>query len=291
MSDIFTDNNIYPHKEKIKDHFKDFYNTAFVAFLPFFKVEKPRAEKTNYKKSKQITFDEAIENLEIFKDIPEFDADIFSYRNDDYPSSSEIFNTGVAIRWKDIIKGAELENSSELNKALRTSIGGLRQFFQRPELAKKLNNYTDSESIWHPTEGSFDAISLVAIYKVFKLLRKNQIVLVDEFYKKTRIIELNKLNEFEFHEKVDFKDYYLYSSDREILFTIEWDSFFFLIATNNDNMRQILDANLFEGFLCEDTTIHNWDYKEGELQALLVDEEKQITNEAKTKKPWWKFWN
>ena len=285
MNDIFK-NNIYPHEGKIKDHFKDFYDTVFVAFLPFFQIDRQPVDKVNLKKAKQITFEEARQEMEFLKDIPEPNAEIYSYSNNEYPTDEEIYKSAKIITWDTVVKGAELADNSELNKALRTSIGAVRKIFQRPELTDKLNNLTDSKNIWHPTEGGFDTLSKIAIYKTFKLLGKNQIVVTDEFYETTSIIELDRLTELELVETVNFKDYYLYSTDKELLFTIEWDSFFFLIATDTEKMKQIIEANLFEGFLCNDQTQHEWDYKEGELQTLLNLEEKQ-----KTKKQWWKFWN
>jgi hypothetical protein len=281
MTDIFADKNIYPHEGKIKDHYKDFYETAFVAFLPFFKVDRQHTDNTNFKKSKQITHEEAKQELDILKDIPPFNADIFSYSNKDFPTDQEIFDFGLPVSWDTVVKGSGLKNNSELNKALRTSIGALRQVFRRPELTDKLNKFTHDQDIWHPTEGSFDTLSKIAIYKTFKLLGKNKIVVTDGFYETTSIIELDTITEFELTEKVSYKDYYLYSTDKELLFTIEWDSFFFLIATDNEKMKQIIEAKLFEGFLCKENTEHTWDYEDGEIQKYLDIEEKQKVITAK----------
>jgi len=289
MNDIFTDKNIYPHEGNIKEHFKDFYDTLFVSFLPFFQVDRQSTSETNLKKSKQITYEQALNEMEFLKDIPKQNAEIFSYSNKDYPTDEEIFKTGKIIIWKTILKEAGLTDFSELNKALRTSIGAVRPIFQRPQLRDKLNNYTNRQSIWHPTEGCFDTFSKIAIYKTFKLLGKNQIVVTDELYETTSSIEIDQLTDFEFSEKIRHKDYYLYSIDKEILFTVEWDSFFFLIATEIKKMKQIIEQNLFEGFLCDEKTQHEWDYKEGEVQELLDLEEKQKISKTTTKKQWWKF--
>lgn len=293
MTDIFSDYKIYPCEGKIKDHFKDFYESAFIAFLPFFKVDRQHAYNTNFKKSKHITHEEARQELDFLKDIPLFNADIYSYSNKDYPTEQEIFDSGQAISWDAIIKGSGLKDYSELNKALKTSIGALRQVFRRPELTEKLNNYTTNQSIWHPTEGGFDILSKVAIYKTFKLLDKNEIIVIDGFYETTLTLELDKLTEFEFSKKVAYKDSYIYSSDKELLFAIDWDSFFFLIATGQEKMNKIISSNLFEGFICNEKTEHTWDYKEGEIQKYLDIEEKQkvLTAKPTTKKQWWKFWN
>ena len=292
MSDIFN-NNIYPHEGKIKDHFKDFYDSVFVAFLPFFQVDRQPTDKANLKKAKHITYEDAKQEMEFLKDIPKPNAEIYSYSNNEYPTDKEIFEKGKAVVWSEIINGAGLNDFSELNKALRTSIGALRKVFQRPGLTEKVNDYTDSQNIWHPTEGGFDTLSKVAVYKTFKLLGKNQIIITDEFYETTSILDIDKLSDFEFTEKVSFKDYYLYSEDKKILFTIEWDSFFFLIATGQENMNKIISSNLFEGFVCNEKTEHNWDYEDGEIQKYLDIEERQklLTAKPTTKKQWWKFWN
>lgn len=273
MNDIFK-HNIYPHQGKIKDHFKDFYDTVFVAFLPFFYVDRQPADKANLKKAKHITFEEAKQEMEFLKHIPKPNAEIYSFSNNEYPTDEEIYESGKIITWDTVVQGSGLVDYSELNKALRTSIGAVRKIFQKPELTEKLNNFTDSQSIWHPTEGGFDTLSKIAIYKVFKILGKTQIVVTDEFYETTSSLDLDILTEFDFIEKVSYKDYYLYSTDKEILFAIEWDSFFFLIATDSEKLKTIIQKKLFEGFLCNEKTQHEWDYKEGELQALLDIEEK-----------------
>lgn len=289
MKDIFEEKNIYPHEEKIKDHFKDFYGSIYVAYLPFFKIENHLSEKNNYKKSEKITFEEAKKEIDILNNIPKPNAEIFSYSNEDYPTNTEIYNNGKIVSWKTIIEEANLKDKTELNKALRTSIGALRKIFRKPELCEKLNGYTTKNNVWHPTEGDFDIFSKMAIYRIFKMFNKNEILIVDEFYENNNVITLNELTEYEFIEKIEYGDYYIYSVDKEILFTIEWDSFFFLIATDKNKMEKIIEAKYFEGFLCDSNTTHNWDYLDDELEELLEIEKKQ--KKITKNKNWWKFWN
>lgn len=289
MSNIFEGKNIYPHDEKIKEHFKSLYDSIYVAYLPFFRVENHVSEKNNYKKSEKIVFEEAKLEIDILKNIPKPNAEIFSYSNKDYPTDVEIYNKGKIIYWETIIKEAGLKDKAELNKALRTSIGSVRQIFRKPELSSKLSEYTTSNNIWHPTEGAFDVFSRIGIYRTFKLFNKNEIILVDEFYENFNSINLNELTEYEFSEKINFRDFYIYSADKEILFTIEWDSFFFLIATDKIKMNKILLEKYFEGFLCDSETTHNWDYLNGELEQILEIEKKQ--NKKSENKKWWEFWN
>lgn len=235
MSDIFKANQIFPPEGKIKDHFKTIFDEVFVALMPFFKM------KNHHK---------------------------------DFPADEEIFKTGKIMSWKTICDATGLKDYAELNKALRTSTGALRPIFQQPELLEKLNRFTEGQSIWYPTAGSFDVFSKVAIYKTFKRFGNNKIVVTDEFYDKTFNLEIGELTDFEFSKKIGFKDYYIYDADREILFAISWDRFFFLIATDQEKMRRITASNLFEGFLCNEKTHLYWEYKKDDLQELL-DKEKQ----------------
>ena len=287
-NDIFEEKNIYPHEEKIENHFKEFFNCVYVAFMPFFKIENQFSNNNNYKKSEKITFEQAKKELDILKKIQEPNAEIFSYSNEDYPTTAEIYKSGKIVSWKSIVSEIDLKDSTELNKALRTSIGALREIFRKNELCEKLNNYTEENNIWHPTEGNFDVFSKIGIYRIFKMFNKNEILIVDEFYENKNTIYLNQLTEYEFLEKIGYDDYYIYSIDKEILFTIEWDSFFFLIATDKNKMEKIIKEKYFEGFLCDSKTTHNWDYLDGELEKLLEIEKNQ---KKKTQnKKWWKFW-
>lgn len=260
MGDIFDEQMLYPHQGAIKEHFKDHYETVFIALLPFFQLDREETDKTSLKKAKLLSHEEALKEIDLLKKLPEAKREIYSYNNDRYPPDEDIFRKGKAICWNSIVNSSALAGYAELNTALRTSIGALNRNFTRPDLMEKLNNYTDNESIYHPTEGEFGVLSKMAIYKAFKLLGKNQIMLTDEFYENTSTVDLDRLTEYGFCDEIGGKDYYLYSVDKETLFTIEWDSFFFLIATDQNKMDQLIASNLFEGFLCNDNTDHYWEY-------------------------------
>ena len=256
MGNIFDEENLYPYQGVIKEHFKDHYDSVFIALLPFFQLDRKEADKANLKKAKLLSPEDVL--IDLLKNLPEANREIYSYDNEQYPTEEDIFREGKAILWDNIVKGSGLAGYAELNTALLTSINVLNRKFTRPDLMDKLNNYTDSESIYHPTEGVFGMLSKMAIYKALKLLGKNQIMITDEFYENTSTVDLDKTTEYEFCDHITFNDFYLYSVDKEILFTIEWDSFFFLIATDHKKMDQLIASNLFEGFSCNDKTEHFW---------------------------------
>jgi hypothetical protein len=279
MGDIFSEKKIYPHEGKIKEHFKDYYDTVFVAFLPFYNIDDGHEEKF---RTKKMTLEQAQQEIELLKNVPSANVEI--YKSIDLSASQDIYNRGKSITWGSIVKEAGLNDESELNKALRTSIGGLRHSLRRPEFTEKLDHYISAKGISSPQEGRFSVLSKVAIYNALKLLDKNEIIVLSEFHDSTKKLELTSLAEFEFIKNVSYEDYYIYSLDKEILFTIEWDSFFFLIASNKKNMEKLISVNLFEGFLCDAECTHNWDFKAGEIEQLLANE--NLATPPAVKK-WW----
>ncbi len=103
--------------------------------------------------------------------------------------------------------------------------------------------------------------------------KKPDISFTDEFFEETISINLNECSELSFLTSCWSKYKYIYSTDKSILFAIEWDSFFFLIAAEEQLMKQILETHLFEGFFCDKNTEHPWEFGENELQSLLTLEE------------------
>ncbi|ADF51762.1 DUF2711 family protein [Zunongwangia profunda] len=254
---IFTENKIYPEEETpLKEHFSEFYDSVYVASLPFFRIENETKSKS-FKASEKITVEQAKAEMKELKSLKLENVEIFT-SNKDYPKEKEIYENGVLIKWKEIVSNTELSDSIELNRALKTSIGAYKKKLERQDLLKTLNHYTDLEKIWHPSEGGFDLFTKKKIYQAFKNFNKDIIIIVDEFFENTVELDLTKLSEYEFIDKIDYKDYYIYSSDREILFTIEWDSYFCLVAVDKNKIEYI--ENHFEGFIADEKTTHLWDW-------------------------------
>jgi hypothetical protein len=276
---IFTDNKIYPNEEiPLKEHFSKFYDSVFVAFLPFVRMDYD-SDSRSFKASEQITVEEAKAKIKELEPLELENVEIFT-SNKDYPKEKDIYQNGSKIKWQEIISKSKLSDYIELNRALKTSIGAYKKKLERQDLLKTLNDYTDFEKIWHPTEGGFDVFAKQSIFQTFKNFNINKVIAVDEFFDGSVEIDLNELTELEFIEKVDYKKYYIYSSNKEILFTIDWDSYFYLVAVNKDKIEYI--ENIFEGFIADEKTTHLWDWKDGEINRIL-NQEKVIE-----KKPWWK---
>ncbi len=207
--DIFAERLFYPNYEiPFLSYFKDSYDSVFVAFLPFFKLNDYQIENQSLQKSHQISYEQLKEENKEFAKIPEFNAEIFSYKNENYPVDKTIIEKGEIVSWREIKEKALLGDFSEINKALKTSIGGYRQVFKTPHLLERLNAATEKEHIFYPTEGKFEPLVKLQIYTSLKYLNKKEILVIDEYLENEKELDLNSISLEDFIEKVEIKDYY-----------------------------------------------------------------------------------
>jgi hypothetical protein len=293
--DIFTEKRLHPgHDHPIKQHYKDYFDTVFIAFSPFFKMTNSNFSKDGPQKSKRITFEQAQAANEIFQKMPKPSADIYSYDSENYPDDEEIYLNAEQVFWSDIKEGCGFETSCDINKALKSSIGAYRKVFQRPDLAKRLSDFTKTNQVYHPTEGHFEIVSKKQIFEAFLLLSKPELVIEEEFCLNTKELNIASLTEKEFVEAVNFKDYFIYDNQKELLFAVDWDDFFFLICSSKENVDKLVSTLDFEGFYCDDQTEAAWELTSDEI-ALGIQKEQQQNEieqpiQTPDKKPWWKLW-
>jgi hypothetical protein len=124
------------------------------------------------------------------------------------------------------------------------------------------------------------------IFNAFQILNKKKIVIEEEFRLNKREVDITIINQKHFAEAVYAKDYFIYDIDKEVLFAIDWDDFFFLICSNRKNIETIVNSLSFEGFYCGHRTEAAWEFTREEIEAGLQKEQIQF----ESKKPWWKIW-
>jgi len=274
--EIVNKNKLYPDETTpLKEHFSGFTD-VFIGLVPFFqsssKISKAQSSK------EILTLEQAQEKDELFKNIETLNGVIYS-TSEEYPEDQEIIETGKPIFWNQIIKNTEIKDFRDLNKALMTSIGAYHKKQRREDTLKILNDYTEKSNIWHPTEGTFGVFVKQQIYNTLNDQKINEIVVIDEHYEDQRVLNLTNLNQSEFISKINFKDYYLYSKDKSILFSIGWDFFFFFISIDNSKIDEKKIESNFEGFWANELDSHLWTWKEGEIENLM--------NTKELKKSWW----
>ena len=269
MSEI-ENNNLYPDEETpVLKHYSEF-DSVYIGLLPFFKLDKEHCDTNSSKKV--ISLEEAQKKDEIFKKIENYSNMTIYSSNECYPTDEEITQHGQKITWNKVIQNTKLKDYKELNKALMTSIGGYYEKLQRQDLLKILNQYSDKNNIWHPTEGKFDIFTKSSIFELLTLTGIKAVVIEDEFYENKKTIDLTNTNKIDFCEKIDFKDYYIYDKNKSILFAISWDYFFYFIAINEKVFsKNSIESNL-EGFWADDKSSHLWTWEEGEIDRLLNSE-------------------
>jgi len=274
MSEI-ENKNLYPDEETpVLKHYSEF-DSVYVGLLPFFKLEKEHCDTNSSKKV--ISLEEARKKDEIFEKIENYSNMTIYSSNECYPTDEEITQYGQKITWNEVIQNTKLNDYKELNKALMTSIGAFKKKLERQELLKVLNQYSDKNNIWHPTEGTFDFFTKSSIFELLTLTGIKEVVVEDEFYESKKTIDLTNINKIDFCEKVGFKDYYIYDKNKSILFAISWDYFFYFAAINDKVFsKKSIESNL-EGFWADEKCSHLWTWEEGEIDRLLnTENEKKL---------------
>jgi len=265
--DIFAEKYLHPGFDKpIKKHFKKYFDTVFISFSPFFKLNSDKEKDRKFQKSNIITFSELKNEVDIIKDIPQINAEVFSYQNDKYPDYDEILSEGVEVKWEEIRKGCNFDEIRDVNKALKTSIGAYRKAFRKEELSKKLIEFANSNQIFFPTEGHFEVLSKVKIYRSLQLLGKSNVIVEDEFYQNKKEIIIKDMSEKEFVDIIEFKDYYIYDIDKTLLFSVGWDDFFFLICSTDEMISKTINEIDFEGIYCDENTETGWEMTKEEIE-------------------------
>jgi hypothetical protein len=248
--DIFNENKLYPNEDaSLIEHYSGYFDHVFIGLIPFIKILNHSLK-------------------------------------DGYPNDQKILKDGFSIGWTQIIENTDIENFKDLNKALMTSIGAFKKVYERQDLLKRLNKFLETQTIWEPNEGTFDIFIKKEIYNICKSYNLNTIIIQDEFYDNSKKINLINLSCNDFIEIIDYKDYHIFTSNKEILFTIDWDFFFFFVAINSSKIDRSIIEKSFEGFWANKSDTHSWTWKKGEVESILHD----LTKSQKTSwwnKDWW----
>lgn len=265
MTNIFAEKyNLYPPEDKpVLEYYKEYFDEVFISLIPFSKLnfEKIRDFKENE------IFDKRIEEIKhrIFDE----------NRLKNYPLQEEFFSDieeyyfTEKINWDQIIKNSEIKNFKDLNKALMTSIGALKKELEEHIILETLQNFAKRDEILIPSEGSFDVHSKIGIYNCLFENNISQINVIEEFHESQKKIDLSNISIIEFIEKINFKDYYIFSEDKQILFSIDWDYFFFFIGINSQTISKESIEKNFNGFWANIETTHLWTWEKGEINKKL----------------------
>ncbi|UEG54563.1 DUF2711 domain-containing protein [Mucilaginibacter daejeonensis] len=256
MENIFDTNQLYPdYEEPIKDHFKGYFDSVYVSFSPFFTIAN--SDAFNSVSSAKLVSDEEYRLLPEAVELSPNENRAIYVRDPQYPDNTAIVSSAKPVKWQQIIDHTLISNFAEMSLALRTSIGALRREYERTDLRDILIDQTSDLSVYHPIEGRINVLSLMQMYECLKDLHKTTLVVTDEFFEDRKVIDIGLMSLTQFVTEVHGYMYY-FTEDRTVLFTIEWDSFFFLICADHDLLAHIVARYRFEGFYCDANTTHDW---------------------------------
>ena len=169
---------------------------------------------------------------------------------------------GKPVRWRTICKDAGIADHCELDRALRTHIGGLRHDLADPRLTEQLLHHCDREAIFLPTEGRFEPIMQDALMHMFARAGCRRIFAGDEFGDEERPVDVEALTGGRPWVGAEDVPAYgarrLYAPDLSLLAWVHWDSFQTVIFGTEGSLAGMRLDDLFEGFWCSEDTVSYW---------------------------------
>lgn len=169
---------------------------------------------------------------------------------------------GTAISWRSIVQQAGFADHCVLDRALRTSIGGLRHDLADAAASEHLAAFCDRRSIFVPTEGTFQPRMQATIAALFRRMGLERVTLGDEFGDCEVNVEVAALErdllwrDAKLLPGHDVKR--VIAPDRSLLAWVHWDSFYTLFLGEGDAFRKGPVSSSFEGFWCSDETTTYW---------------------------------
>ena len=169
---------------------------------------------------------------------------------------------GRRIGWQTICQQAGFTDHCELDQALRTSIGGLRNDLADSAKSDRLASYCSQHGIFPPNEGCFEPLMQSSLASAFKRAGHRSLTLGDEIGDDERLVETSLLEQDELWDDMAELPKYgvkrLIAPDQSLLAWVHWDSFYTLILGTAEAFQDLKIASLFEGFWCSDETETYW---------------------------------
>lgn len=168
---------------------------------------------------------------------------------------------GKAIEWQQICQHAGFSDHCSLDRALRTSIGGLRQELADKAGADRLAAYCAQHRIFPPSEGRMEPLMQRGLAGLFSGAGFAEIIVGDEFGDDERRVGIDLLEQGEpWDGRPELPKYgvkRLIAPDHSLLAWVHWDSFYTLLLLAETHQGLEIDR-LFEGFWCSDQTSTYW---------------------------------
>lgn len=210
-----------PYEGKILAYYGQYFSCVYVALHPFIKPNK-------------ILFSHFIA--------------------DKWPSKSEILTDCEAITWKKIIDSIRFKDISQLDVALRTSIGGLSAVVAKPNDADVLIEFIEGSSIVPPEEGQIPPHLENRLLESLRKLGHTKLLVGDEFGFQSNLHSISELLE---EDLLPACGCYC-TEEHDFLAISHWDSHCTFLCGSEADLNLILASEQYEGFWCSPETEVLW---------------------------------
>jgi Protein of unknown function (DUF2711) len=210
-----------PDDGKILDYYREQFDSVYVLLSPFIKP---------------IDFD-----------IEQYDPKTWDYKY-------EIIEGCEPVLWQEILKFTKLNNISEIDIGLRTSIGSLKEEFKNKEFSAQLGNVFYDHKILQPTEGYISEFLENRLFSAIKNIGYLSLWVSDEWDSERKLYLIDELIDTDELRVADS----LFTPDKNLLITSHWDSHCSFLCANRPTIEKILAFDNFEGFYCTDKTEVYW---------------------------------
>jgi hypothetical protein len=173
-----------------------------------------------------------------------------------YPSRASIATNCEPVSWSEVMRLAGLPSLSAVDIGLRTGIGGLRQELENRSYASAIDALTDTQSILTPLEGLFPALLHDKILQAIQGLGYEWLWVGDEFCTERKLHWIDDLKNQD--EGLTRGRFNVFTPDKQLLWTIHWDSHFSFLCSSQQNLAAIQTMSDLEGFFCTPSTEVYW---------------------------------
>ena len=161
--------------------------------------------------------------------------------------------------WAYVAKETGLGSLAKVNHALLTLYGSLKEEFCDLSASETLESFLKRESFWEPRNGGFDALISSEFSEIFRSSGTDEVIYVPELDPAQRL-KVSDLKHSIAPGLVWFAGTLLHPG-YELLFTVDWDSFFTLFYGSDVFLHEVVQKHSLEGFFVNPSHRHYW-YRE-----------------------------
>lgn len=211
----------YPYDGKILEYYQGVFESVYIVLHPFYKAVTLELER---------------------------------YNVETWPEKNEFIEGCYPISWHEILNLVGLDDISQIDVALRTMIGGIKQQYENITWEKLvLDLYKQCEIINPCDDGHISPFLENPLLDAIKKLGYEFLLTVDEH-------GINQPKKMYINDLIanDLLDVCNYTEDHQLLFATHWDSHCTFLCSSKKIIDQILKIHPFEGFFCIPNTEVYW---------------------------------